>query len=221
MSRTKTLLDGVNEVLIRVGQLDSGRLLVSLVSTSQQRFIDQAVGLWLDSIQDIYTLSKRPAPTEVREAEPPIVLQEDRRDYALPDNLVQIRWPIEDRETGLRIYQYPGGFEQMRRDQRIPSMWKGLPIRACINPIDRTLWMERYPTAAEAGRVYTLTYDADMLPKAASDIMPFEDNVFQAMVPLVAMLWENAENGTSTSLGRIGYGRAARLLSGEQVATHY
>ena len=221
MSRTKTLLDGVNDVLIRVGQIDSQSKLVSLINQSRQRYIDSIVFLWRDSVQDIYTLTSKPMPIEMKEADPPIVLVADKREYDLPDDLIQIRWPLEDRVNGLRIYNYPGGYETMRWDQRIPDRWEGLPYRACINPINRKLRMDRTPLVQEDGRVYQLSYDRTVIPQQQFDVMPFEDDVYESMVPLVTMMFEMKQAGQTTTLGSTAYGRAAQLLSAEQMASHY
>ena len=66
----------------------------------------------------------------------------------------------------------------------------GIPHRGAINPVDGTLFLDTAPTAEDAGNVYTYQYKKDLSLEDATDTVPFEDNVFRAMVPAWVQLWK-------------------------------
>lgn len=185
---SKTLLDGVNDLLDRVGILDANGVLASLTNQGKQLFIDLAVQVWNETVDDACSMMGIPHVGETGSAT--ITLVTSQREYDLPSDMVQIRWPLIDQTHGQYIWEYPGGYQQMRIDQFIPADWTGLPYSAAINPTTGDLRMERAPTSAENGYAYDLLYDKDLVLDAASDVFPFADSVYRAMLPVVAEAWE-------------------------------
>lgn len=185
---SKTLLNGINDVLERVGIIDSNNTLSSLSNLGKQLYIDLAIQIWNETVDDVCNLMGIPHSGETGSAS--ITLVAGTREYDLPSDLVQIRWPLIDQTNGNYIQEYPGGYEQMRTDQQIPADWLGLPYSAAINPTTGDLRLERTPTSTEAGTVYNMLYDKDLVMDAADDTFPFSDAAYRAIMPVVAASWE-------------------------------
>lgn len=208
----KTLLNGVNEVLKRTQTTSSSNEFTTLTSSGKQVYIDIAVQILNEVTWQLYEEAGLPVPQEL--ATDSITLVADDRDYALASDLVQLRYPLIDQTNGDRIYEYPGGYMQMIEDQDIPSNYTGEPQLAAIDPIDGELYLDRIPTATEAGNVYTYWYDKNITLSDASDTFPFPDPVFYAVVPAAAALWKwEVQNVFNQGLFKANFGRAARLLS--------
>lgn len=186
---TKTLLDGVNDVLQRNGIIDSNNVLGSLTNLGKQSYIDLAVQLWNETVDEVCDMMGIPHPGETGSSTT-VTLVTGTREYALPSDLVQIRWPLIDETNGNYISEYPGGYLAMRAEQQIPGDWLGLPYAAAINPTTGSLRLERTPTSSENGLIYTMIYDKDLLMDAAGDTFPFMDSVYRAVMPVVAEMWE-------------------------------
>lgn len=185
---SKTLLDGVNDLLDRVGIIDANGTLSSLTNQGKQLFIDLAVQVWNETVDDACNMMGIPHIGETGSST--ITLVTSTREYTLPSDLVQIRWPLVDQTNGQYIWEYPGGYQQMRIDQFIPADWEGLPYSAAINPTTGKLRMERTPTSAENGYAYDLLYDKDLVMDSATDAFPFSDATYRAMLPVVTEAWE-------------------------------
>lgn len=185
---TKTLLEGVNDVLNRNGIIAASGELGSLTNLGKQVYIDLAVQLWNETVDDTCDMLGIPKPGETGSST--ITLVTGTREYDLPSDLVQIRWPLINQTDGNYIHEYCGGYEQMRADQQIPADWTGLPYAAAINPTTLKLRMERTPTSVENGEAYDLFYDKDLVMETASDEFPFSDAVYRAVMPVVAASWD-------------------------------
>jgi hypothetical protein len=217
----KSLLNGVNEVLKRVHiiQGDSGEL-TTLTDSARQIYIDLAVQVWNEQIDEIYAKTSIALPNSLVEAT--ITLVTSDRDYALAADLVQLRYPLLDRTNGQYITEYPGGYETMAADQNFPNNYTGLPTSAAIRPTDGELYMNNIPTANENGNIYTYLYDKDTVLSIAADTVPFKDAVFRAMVPAVAESWKKArrQRFSQTNYNN-AMARAATLLSQNQLRNKY
>lgn len=217
---SKTLLQAVNELLKRVGQIhgDSAAL-ASLTQPSRQRSIDVAIQVINEGIDELYTTSKCAAPNE--QGEGTITLATGDRSYALAEDLVQLRWPFIDKTNNQYLRPFAGGYDAMllldpEQDDT------GLPHFAAINPVNGELHLDRAPTAAEAGRVYTYQYDKELALSAATDLVPFGNIVFRAMVPAWVQLWRrDMQNEFDAGLFAASIGRASRVLSKEQPRIDY
>lgn len=216
----KTLLNAVNEVLKRVGQIHGDdALLTTLTSTDRQRSIDIAIQVINEGVDELYTLSDQELPLD--QAESTITLVAGDRDYALASDLVQLRWPMVDQTNNQLLHHYSGGYNQMIVDdpERDDT---GLPHWGAIRPTDGELYLDRAPTSEEAGRVYTYQYDKELEMTTITDTVPFGNIVFRAMVPVWSQLWRREqENDFDSGLFGLNLGRAARLMSKEQPRDNY
>lgn len=214
----KTLLDCVNEILKRVGQIHGDtQALASLTSSSFQRSIDTAVQIVNEGIDELYSVSSRPLPME--QAEGTITLVAADRDYTLASDLVQMRWPLRDKTNNQHIQ--PISYSSIL-DLDIEQDDTGLPHWGAISPVDGTLYLDRAPTSVEAGRVYTYQYDKELEMSAQTDTVPFGNAVFRAMVPAWSQLWRrDMKQDFDGAIFDMSVGRASRLLTQEQMRTHY
>ena len=212
----KTLLNGVNELLkrVRLIQGDSG-ILASLTDSPRQVYIDTAVQVWNELIEEVYSKANIPLPQEL--GENTITLATDDRDYALQTDVVQLYFPLLDETNGRYIDEYPGGYIDMVRDQTIPANYTGLPNYAAIRPTDSELYLDNIPTSAENGDVYKYRYDKDISLSAAADTFPFIDAVFRALVPAAVELWRKSHQNSFDADGyKKSVGTAARLMTQKQ-----
>ncbi len=215
----KTLLNGVNEVMKRAKliQGDSGTL-TSLTDSPRQVWIDQIVQTWNEVMEELYSVSDVPMPTELSEST--ITLIDGTRNYTL-DTFNTLNWPMIDETNGQYIYEQVGGYSALWKSQPIPSTYTGLPLYGAIRETDGDLYLDRLPTASEAGLVYKYRYHRDISVSTAAATFPFKDEVFRALVPAVTALFK-AENRKDAAVGFAdNMGRAARLLSNAHVRSHY
>lgn len=217
---SKTLLNGVNDVLQRAGIIDTNNELGSLTNLGKQVYVDLAVKMWSEVTDDVCNMMGIPKTGET--ASSTITLVEGQREYDLPSDLVQLRWPLIDQTNGNYIQPYPGGYEQMRIDQQIPGDWLGLPYAAAINPTTGDLRLERTPTSTEAGKVYDIFYDKDEGMTAASSVFPFSDAVYRAVMPVVAECWERKKrNDFNEQEYRHQLSRAMSFVNQANRRTHW
>lgn len=217
---TKTLLQGINDLLDRVGILDANGELGSLTNQGKQLFIDLGVQIWNETVDEICSMVG-----DIRIGESgssTITLVTGTREYDLPSDLVQIRWPLMDQTNGHWIWEFPGGYQAMRACQQIPADWLGLPYSAALNPTTGKLRMERTPTASENGLVYDLLYDKDLVMDEAADTFPFSDATYRAVLPVVAQAWERRKrNDFDKEEYRRQLARAVSFSNKENRRTHW
>ena len=214
----KTLLNAVNEILKRVGTISgaSGEL-TSLTNSPRQRHIDVAIQSVNEVIDELYSSTATPMPNE--QAESTITLMTGTQDYALATDLVQLRWPLVDKTNTQYLTEYPGGYDQMLLDDPEQDD-TGLALLAAIKPTNGELHLDRAPTSAENGNIYTYQYDKDVSLSVIGDTVPFKDIVFRAMVPAWVQVWKREiRNEFDDELFEANLGRAARLLSQAQQRT--
>ena len=212
----KTLLQATNEVGKRVGFVrgSSGEF-TSLTDSARQGFLDRAGQVIREGIDELYTLADRPYPSQVTEAT--ITLVTSDRDYALASDLNTLHWPFLDETNGRYIQEYPGGYLRLVNSQLQPGNFTGIPELGAIRPTDGQVYLDRLPTASENGLIYKYRYDKDFSIDAATDTVPFEDAVFNAMIPVWAILFMNQDDGTF----RRNLARAAKLMTRETGTRSY
>lgn len=207
----KTLLNAVNETFKRVNVTagDAGAL-TTLIDSARQHPIDVAVQVINEGIDELYSASDFPIPKEQKESS--ISLVAGTRAYDLATDLIQLRWPLIDKTNSQFIVQYPGNYNDMllidpEQDDA------GLPHWGVISPVNGQIFLDRAPSAADAGRVYTYQYDKNLALSAADDAVPFNDAAFRAMVPVWVQLYKREmRNEFDSELYRQGIGRAARFV---------
>lgn len=211
----KSLLNGVNEVLKRVGVLSgtTGEL-TTLTDSSKQNYIDVAVQVLNELVEEIYESSGLPKPNE--QAESTIALVTGTRSYALAADLVQMRWPLIDKTNNQTIWLFPGGYNEiLLYDPEQDDT--GMPYYGAISPVNGELYLDRAPAASENGNIYTYQYDKDVSLSLAADTFPFRDVVFRAMIPAAAQLWNrDQKRDFDGAIFRVSLGRALRYLSQKQ-----
>jgi len=213
----KTLLNATNEVLkkVRIINGDSG-VLATLTDSPRQTYIDVAIQAWNEVVEQLYSESDLPFPQELAEAT--ITLATDTREYALADDLVQLRFPLLDETNGQYIIKYPGGYIDMVMSQSYPGNYTGLPTNCAIRETDGKLYVDRSPTSEFNGRIYKYRYDKDISLSAAADAVPFSDAVFRAVVPAVAEIWKRDQRSEfDAGIYKASMGRASRLLTKKQM----
>lgn len=209
----KTLLDGVNELGRRVGliQGDSG-VFSSLTDSPRQQFIDVAVQVFNELVDDVYSRSDRAHPIEMDEDT--IILISNKRNYPLRDEVTRLFWPMLDETNGQYITEYPGSYIDMVNLQPFPDNEKGLPRMGAWNPNDGFIYLDNIPQSAEAGKVYKYRFSKDLVMTLSTDRFPFADVVFRAIMPAAAELWRlnNNREFDRPAFDR-SVGRAVRYLS--------
>ena len=222
----KTLLNAVNEIFRRVGMIQGDAvLLTSLTDQSRQRSIDIAVQVVNEGIDELYTTSGVPMPSGI--AQSTFTLATGTRSYTLATDLVRLApYPpgdviAIDKTNTQFIYAYPDGYNGLlildpEQDDT------GLPVYAAINPKDGTLQVDRAPTAAENGNVYTYQYEKELVLSILTDNVPFGNACFRAMVPAWVQLYRrDQQNDFDAEIFKASLGRAARVLSKMPPAADY
>ncbi len=216
----KSLLTAVNEILKRVSVIagDSGAL-TSLTNSARQVAIDIAVQVVNEAADELYSSSNLAMPTG--QAEDTITLILGVRSYPLAADLVRLRYPFIDRENTQHLFEFPGGYNRIlifdpEQDD------DGLPHFGAISPVSGEFYVDRAPKSEDAGNVYFYQYDKDIALELATDLFPFTDAVFRAMVPVWVQLWKRERrNEFDEGLFSANLGRAARLLPRKQVRTSW
>lgn len=216
----KQLLDAVNECFKRVNNIaGDANALTTLVDSARQHPIDVTIQVINEGIDELYTASHIPMPNQ--QAEATITLVNGTRSYALATNLIELIFPLRDKVNTTFIYLYPEGYNGLL-DYDPDQNFTGLPYWAAINPVNGQLFMSCTPTANENGRVFTYQYEKDLQLINATDTMPFNNQVFRAMVPAWTQLYKREmRNEFDQSLYQMAIGRAARSLSEIQSRQSY
>lgn len=216
----KTLLNAVNEVGKRAAWIagDAG-LLTSLTDSGRQSFIDQTIQVVNEGISELYTASEVAQPNE--QGESTITLVTATRAYSLATDLVQLRFPLRDKTNSQFMIEMPGGYDALL-NLDISQDDTGLPYYAAIRPTDGKLHLDRAPTTVENGRIYTYQYDKSLLMSVLTDNVPFNDNVFFAMVPVWTQLYKRDARGDfDQPIFKAHLGRASRILTQKEPRTSY
>lgn len=217
----KTLLNAVNEILRKKGLIaGDSALLASLTDSARQSSIDLAIQVINEGIDEIYSTVSISLPSQLKEAT--LTLATGTRAYVLATDLVRLHFPFRDRTNLQRIYEYAGGYEGLL-DLDLGQVNTGLPRYGAIRQTDGYIFLDRAPTSAENARVYYYEYDKDTVLTILTDNVPFNDEVFRAMVPVWAQMWERQKRTQAYDevAFRASLGRAARLLTEKPMRDSY
>lgn len=216
----KTLLDGVNEILRRTGDVaGDASLLTSLTDSARQVSIDIAKQVINEGIDEIYSIPGMSRPAQLKEAT--VTLLTATRAYSLATDLVRLHWPLIDKTNTGYIWRYAAGYEGLLlRDPQQDDT--GLPTSGAIRPTDGKLFLNVAPPSADNGKVYTYQYDKDTGLSVLTDNVPFNDSVFRAMVPAWVQLYMRDRRGSfDAAIFKASFGRACALLSEEEPSESY
>lgn len=208
----KSLLNCVNEIFKRVSLIaGDANALTSLTDSARQVDIDIAVQVVNEGTDSLYSVCDLPFPSG--QGSSTITLVTSTRAYSLASDLNRLRWPLIDKTNTQFIFEYPGGYNRLLESDPEQDD-TGLPYFAAIRPTDGLLHMDRAPSAAENGNIYTYQYDKDTVMSVAADTVPFGDAVFRAMVPAWVQMWKRERrNEFDGDLFRRSFGKAAGLLT--------
>jgi hypothetical protein len=218
---SKTLLNGVNDVLKRLNHIkgNSGEL-TSLTDSQRQVVIDLTIQAWNECIIDLYDSINEPLPNELSTTN--ITLATGTRDYSLPTDLVQIRWPLHDKTNGRYIDEYPGGYEMLSIDQAIPTNYTGPPSYGTIRPTDGHLYIDTVPTSAENGLVYELLYDKSLIMSSAASTFPFSDTAYQMLItPVTELVKRDLTKTFDDKFYKKRMAQAVKLIAKRQSRTQW
>lgn len=195
-----TLLQAVNLNLKRAGLIAGATtVLTSLTDTARQRDIDTSIQIWNEAIRAIFSYRNFPGET----AQASVTLTDGGREYSLASDFEQFAGDSDaDRvftcaSNRLKVWPYPGGYQQMFVDQPNPADFTGLPMLYAINTNNGTVRFDRTQTSSEAGLVYTYNYVKRSNVQSATDTFPFSDSVVDELVPVVAQLYSLDINKTA------------------------
>jgi hypothetical protein len=210
-----TLLQGVNAVLkkVHIIQGDSGDL-TSFTDSSRQVFIDIALQSWNEMIDELYTNSISEKP-EIWTSNT-ISLVNGTRTYALQTDVIELHWPFQDQTNGRYIREYPGTYLDLIRSQDIPANFTGTPNYGVLDPTASApqIYLDRVPTASDDGNSYTYYYQKDPALSATTDVLPFSEGVYRALIPAVAEIWRRHQHKDfDDAIFRSSMGRAAKLMN--------
>lgn len=207
-----TLLDAINEIFKRVNNIQGdAAALTSLTDSARQHEIDVSIQVINEGIDELYSSSPVSLPSQQEQGT--ITLASGMRNYTLATDLIELHFPLIDKTNNNYIWKYPGDYNDLllldpEQDDT------GLPWWGVISPIDGTLFVNVAPTSAEAGLIYTYQYQKDLGMSALTDTVPFNNEVFRAMVPAWVQLYKRElRNEFDQSLYGMSIGRAARALS--------
>lgn len=216
----KQLLDCVNEIFKRVNNIaGDANALTTLTDSARQHPIDVTIQVVNEGIDELYSHSHISLPNE--QAQATITLVAGTQSYSLASNLVRMHFPLIDKTNTEFIWKYPGDYNDLLiLDPEGDDT--GLPWWGIISPVNSQLYLNVIPTATEAGRVYTYQYEKDLAMSLATDTVPFNNEVFRAMVPAWAQLYKREmKNEFDTDLYQQAIGRAAYMLSQTEPRTTY
>lgn len=196
----KTLVEGVNDLLVKVGVLDNDTLLATLTDPARQTYIDSAIQSLNETLDRLFALPQMPTrPNQISERT--IVLTTGDQDYELHESLVRLlpEFGLVDEENNhvISILDDPDAYRRMVIGD-LEQDDTGQPSIACIRPTDGQLWLDRAPTADYDGREYKYRFERDQGLSAATDEFPFTDPVYRGVVLAAAELWKK-ENKNSFS----------------------
>lgn len=218
-----TLLEATNLLLTHVREVDSRGPLTSLTDSARQTKIDLAIRSWNSAVAMLFELSAKPVPTQAREAD--LTLEQGKRIYPLAKELIHLYWPIRHKNTstqeaqGYQIHLYSpneadGGYMRLLAEDIPQGRREGRPLRAAFTATRRELIMDRIPTEAEDGQIYTYTYSRRLHLASEEDTFPFGDATVDALVPAAAELWRGDYQASRDSpIFRTFMATAARTMN--------
>jgi len=221
----KQLIDGVNEILKKVDILegDTG-LLTTLTDSARQVFIDTAIQSLNEVLDELYSISVRSKPQQLRSATVTLTTSVTAN---LDANIVTLRkeYHLVDRSNNHIIYildDTDDGYRSLILGD-LEQDDTGLPSYAAIDPTGvNRIRFDRKPTASESGRIYTYHFDTDLELTLAADAFPFSNTVFRAVVPAAAELWKlHRHQEFSQGIFNASMGRASRLFTMTPISDSY
>lgn len=196
--------------------------LTALTGNAEQADVTIAIGIINDTIDELGA----PAASPILTAESSITLVASTREYALASDFAgfaESALPVMvDQTNGSWLYEYPGGYDAMFRDQTIPANYTGLPTYWAINPSNRKIRLNTIPSSVEAGRVYTYKYRLRTNLTAATDTFPYTDEVTAQLLAAACWMFKKEIGRDWDAMAyKMAMSRAARLLGGPPAERYF
>ena len=216
----KQLIDCINEIFKRVNAISGdAAALTSLVDSARQHPIDVAVQVVNEGIDELYSASHVSLPKS--QAESSFSLSTGVREYTLASDLITLYYPMIDKTNSQYLFEFRDGYNKLLLLDPQQS-FTGLPEWGVISPITGALRVDRAPTSAENGHVYTYEYERDLVLVNATDTVPFTNACFRSMVPAWVQLYNRGmRNEFDQTLYTASIGRASRFVTELQQRTNY
>jgi hypothetical protein len=221
-----SLLQAVNRVLKRTGDIagDAGDL-TSFTDSARQTTVDVVLQVWGEVIHELYSLGALVGEVE----EDLITLVADQNDYDLPNDFEAIAGKtyrsrcLVNADNNNRLYEYPGGFDQLFSDQPDPTNFTGQPRHFVFNPIVNEFRIDTMPTSEEAGDEYKYLFEKRISLTKTADKFPFSDTVVDGLVPVVAEITVNVRNKKAVDplSANAGFNRALATIMQKKKRTAY
>lgn len=212
----KQLVNGVNDLLIKVGVLDNDTVLTTLTDSARQTYIDSAVQALNETLDRLFALPQMPTrPNQISERS--ITLNTADQDYELHETLVRLlpEFGLVDEANNhvISIIDDPDAYRRMVIGD-LEQDDTGQPSLACIRPTDGQLWLDRAPTADYNGREYKYRFERDPGLSEATDEFRFTDPVYRGVVLAASELWKKEnKNEFNGSMFNAALAQAASRLT--------
>jgi hypothetical protein len=200
----------VNAVLKRVGEIagDSEELATSTVTSTatglvatdafvdsrRQHKIDIVIQLANEAAHEVFRMGVFAQET----ASATLTTVDAQREYDLPNDFERMAGRtgksrcLRGVTTGLILFEYEGGYEQMLADQPIATQYSGDPSRWAISPVQSKIRLDAEPTANTASQSYNYLYHKriSLSSTMATSTLPFSDSVADSLVPVIVESYE-------------------------------
>lgn len=221
-----TFLEATNRTLKRMGEIagDAGDL-TSFTDSARQTTVDVVLQVWNEVIHELYSFGALVGEIE----EDSIFLVTDQNDYDLPNDFEALAGKtyrtrcLVNAENNHRLFEYPGGYDQLFCDQPKPSNFTGQPRHFVFNPIVDEFRIDTLPTSTENGDEYKYLFEKRIALTKITDTFPFSDTVVDSFVPVVAELsrLSRTEPSKDPISANIGFKRALKTIMQKKSRTAY
>ena len=206
-----TFLQAVNKVLRRVGNIqgDAGEL-TTFTDSAKQTDIDVCKDVWNELIHEYYSRGLFSKGTD----EGQFALATDTREYPLEATFeIMAADELTNASSNYILRPYPGGWEQMRKDQPDPTDFTGQPMFWVINSTTGDLRIDTDPTSTQSGDIYKYIFTRRISLSNTTDLFPFSDTVVDSAVGAVKELWRRERiQKFDNSLFKVSFNRGIDYL---------
>lgn len=213
-----TFLQAVNRGLKRVKAIegDAGDL-TTFTDSARQHEIDVLIQIWNEGLHALYGLGAFQGEL----AEGTVTFATDTKNYAVATDFEAMAGEdyidrvMVSATKGSRLYEYPGGFERMYRNQPVPADITGYPNYWAIDKRDNTFIFDNQPTVDENGEAVTYLYEKRIALTLITDTFPVSDTVVDALLPVVAEIYHIDIQGRQRNpiSAFTGFKNAVRLVT--------
>ena len=197
----KTLLQAVNAVLKRVGQIQgTAEELTTFVATDRQHRVDyilQLFQLGVDGLLDEYPAAGGIAQGTLTLVQGTVTYnpETDFIRFIREEGRIQA---MRDATNNRFLYPFPGGLQAMRDYKVAESGAQGQPFYFVLNE-SRAIELDRPPDSASAGQAFKYTYHKEVALDSITDTFPFPDMAVRALESGVAEIYKMEKKATDAA----------------------